>query len=258
MIAELSLTSERERARALIEACGLVFEDGFDVMAGVYADERLIATGARAANVLKMLAVAPDHQGGPVLGELVTALVMNGHRAGYESLFVYTRPESARSFRSLNFSLLACQDKAALLEYGPGFSRWLESKRALVRPGQNGAIVLNANPFTHGHGYLIENAAREVDWLYVFVVREEASAFPFEVRYRLVEQGLRHLNNAILLDTSRYLVSSAILFPEKRRPGGAYPDGTRPHLVCEPDRPPLWHRPALCRQRAGMRPDQEL
>jgi [citrate (pro-3S)-lyase] ligase len=209
VIAELTLDSERRSARALIEASGLAFEDGADVMVGLYEDERLVATGSRAGNVLKMLAVTPDRQGGPALGELVTELVMNGRRAGHESLFVYTRPEYAVSFQSLNFFLLARQEKAALLEYGGGLGKWLESKRGLVRSGANGAVVVNCNPFTLGHLYLIETAARQVDNLYVFVVREDRSAFPFEVRRRLVEQGARHVPNAIVLDTSRYIVSAA-------------------------------------------------
>lgn len=209
MIVELGLNSERKMAQALIEANGLVFEEGVDVMYGLYENEQLVATGSRAGNVLKMLAVAPEHQGGSVLGELVTELVMSGQRAGHESLFVYTKPEFVSSFQALNFTLLAHQEKVALLEYGQGLAKWLESKRDLVRPGLNGAVVVNCNPFTNGHLYLIENAAQRVDNLYVFVVKEDRSIFSFDVRYRLVEQGVKHIANTILLDTSRYIVSGA-------------------------------------------------
>jgi [citrate (pro-3S)-lyase] ligase len=205
----MTLNSERKMARALIEASGLVFEDNIDVMVGIYEDERLVATGSRAGDILKMLAVTPDYQGGSTLGELVTELVMNGQRDGYESLFIYTKPEYAVSFQSLNFFLLASQEKVALLEYGKGLATWLASKKELVRSGLNGAIVVNCNPFTNGHRYLIENAARQVENLYIFVVREDRSVFPFDVRYRLVEQGVRHIPNVILLDTSRYIVSGA-------------------------------------------------
>ena len=92
MIVELALNSERREARRLIEASGLTFEDRVDVMVGLYEDGRLVATGSREGGVLKMLAVAPDYQGGPALGELVTELVTNGRRAGHESLFVFTKP----------------------------------------------------------------------------------------------------------------------------------------------------------------------
>jgi [citrate (pro-3S)-lyase] ligase len=43
-------------------------------------------------------------------------------------------------------------------------------------------------------------------------VREDRSAFPFEVRRRLAEEGTRHLGNVVVLDTSRYAVS-ALTFP---------------------------------------------
>ena len=209
MIVELALKSERKMAQELIKASGLAFEDNVEVMYGMYENEQLVATGSRAGNILKMLAVAPEHQGGSVLGELVTELVMNGQRAGHDSLFVYTKPEFIFSFQSLNFTLLANQEKVALLEYGKGLSKWLESKQELVRTGLNGAVVVNCNPFTNGHLYLIENAAQRVDNLYIFVVKEDRSVFPFDVRYRLVEQGVRHIPNVIQLDTSRYIVSGA-------------------------------------------------
>ena len=45
-----------------------------------------------------------------------------------------------------------------------------------------GAIVMNCNPFTLGHLYLIEYAAKEVDKLFIFVVEEDASFFSFDDR----------------------------------------------------------------------------
>ena len=89
----------------------------------------------------------------------------------------------------MNFSLLASGGRAALLEYGRGLQRYLEANRALVREGANGAVVMNGNPFTLGHRHLVEEAARRVDTLYVFVVREDRSAFSFDVRLRLVREG---------------------------------------------------------------------
>jgi len=72
-----------------------------------------------------------------------------------------------------------------------------------------GAVVLNGNPFTLGHQYLVETAAGQVERLFVFVVREEGSTFPFAARYRMAEEGTRHLANVVVLDTSRYAVSAA-------------------------------------------------
>jgi [citrate (pro-3S)-lyase] ligase len=73
-------------------------------------------------------------------------------------------------------------------------------------------VVVNCNPFTLGHRHLIAEAARRVETLFVLVVREDRSAFPFEARLRLVREGTRDLPNVRVLDTGRYAVS-AITFP---------------------------------------------
>lgn len=209
MIAELTSGTDIAAARDLIERNGLSFEEGFDELFGIHELGRLVAVGARNGNTLKMLAVEPTHQGGALLGDIVTALVTRGLAAGFESLFIFTKPEHALTFQSLNFTLLASQGQAALLEYGNGLQRWLNSLRSLVKPGQNGAVVMNCNPFTLGHRHLVETAVRLVDRLYLFVVREERSVFPFHVRFRLVREGVADLGNVVVLDTAQYAVSSA-------------------------------------------------
>ena len=210
MTGAVPLLSERDRleARKLIESEGLRFETDADDIVGLYDGERLVATGSRAGYVLKMLAIAPSQQGGDALGELVTLLMQRGMDAGHETFFVYTRPEHAPSFERLNFRLLVTHGMAALLEIGLGIREYLDTHRALVRPGRNGAIVVNGNPFTLGHLHLAETAARRVDHLYLFVVREDRSVFPFAARLRLAREATAHLPNVLVLETSRYAVSA--------------------------------------------------
>lgn len=212
MVTGLLSSADRRKARAFIEAQGLRFESTFDDLVGIHEGRSLVAVGARDGNVLKMLAIEPSHQSGGLLGELVTELIRLGTAAGHEALFVYTKPEHAGSFEQLNFSLLASHGRAALLEYGGHLTRYLEANRHLVRRGSNGAVIMNCNPFTRGHRYLVEESAQRVDTLYLFVVREDRSSFPFEVRLRLVREGTRDLPNVLVLGTSYYAVS-AITFP---------------------------------------------
>src|SRR5208283_3870000 len=78
------------------------------------------------------------------------------------------------------------------------------------RPGEKvGGIVLNANPFTLGHRYLVEQAARACDWLHVFVVKEDASMFSYADRYGLVAAGVRGIGNLTLYPGSDYIISRA-------------------------------------------------
>lgn len=212
MVTALAFAPDMREARTFIEANGLAFEEPFDDLVGIHDGGNLVAVGARDGNILKMFAVAPAHQGGPLLGELVTELVQRGFAAGHDSFFVFTKPEYAPSFEALNFSLLASHGRVALLEYGGGFERWLASCHPLVRKGRNGAAVMNCNPFTLGHRHLAEEAARACDHLYLFVVREERSTFPFAARMRMVREGVAHIGNCTALDTSAYAISH-VTFP---------------------------------------------
>jgi [citrate (pro-3S)-lyase] ligase len=195
-------------ARELIESQGLRFEPEFDDLAGIFENGRLVACGARDGYILKMIAIAPSHQGSDALGELVTKLILSAIAAGHDTVFVFTTPQNARSFEALNFRLLATHGQAALLEHGPGLKEYIAGHAEQIAEGHNGAVVINGNPFTLGHLHLVASAATQVDRLYLFVVREDRSAFPFAARLRLAEQATAHLANLTVLDTSRYAVSA--------------------------------------------------
>lgn len=51
-----------------------------------------------------------------------------------------------------------------------------------------GAIVMNCNPFTFGHLYLVECSLQHCDFLIVFVVQEDKSDFPFVDRIELAKK----------------------------------------------------------------------
>lgn len=75
-----------------------------------------------------------------------------------------------------------------------------------------GCIVMNCNPFTLGHRYLIEYASARVDYLYIFVVEENKSYFPFADRFELVKKGTADLKNVIVLPSGKFIIS-ATTFP---------------------------------------------
>ncbi len=203
------LTSrERAEARRLVESQGLSYE-ACDEVVGIYEQGRLVATAARAGEVLKLFAIDEAYQGGEALGCLIDALKDLARADGRDVLLVFTRPGQASSFAACNFRLLASCREAALLELGGGLEAYLSAHAALRRPGANGAVVVNGNPFTLGHLRLVETAAARVDTLYVFVVREDRSVFPFEARRVMAQDATAHLPNVVLLDTSRYAVSAA-------------------------------------------------
>ena len=77
----------------------------------------------------------------------------------------------------------------------------------LFTKGKVGAIVMNCNPFTKGHRYLIEYASSQVDVLFIFVVEEDQSDFSFSDRFHMVKMGTCDLDNVYVLPSGKYIIS---------------------------------------------------
>lgn len=73
--------------------------------------------------------------------------------------------------------------------------------------GKAGAIVMNCNPFTLGHQYLIEKALSFVDILYLFIVEEDKSKFTFQDRIEMVRRGIKQYHRVILLPSGKFILS---------------------------------------------------
>ena len=76
-----------------------------------------------------------------------------------------------------------------------------------------GSIVMNCNPFTKGHRYLIEEALKKVDYLIIFVVEENKSLFSFNTRFKCVVEGTSDLKNVIVVPSGNFILSNQT-FPE--------------------------------------------
>lgn len=76
-----------------------------------------------------------------------------------------------------------------------------------------GSIVMNCNPFTYGHRYLIEEALEKVDFLIIFVVEEDRSLFSFEERFAMVWDGTKDLKNIMVVPSGPFILSQTT-FPE--------------------------------------------
>lgn len=88
---------------------------------------------------------------------------------------------------------------------------YVKSVEGMIKSGSNGAIVMNCNPYTRGHDYLINEARKQVDWLYVFVVEEDKSFFPFTDRYNLVKANTSNYDNVIVIPSGRLILSADTL-----------------------------------------------
>lgn len=176
----------------------------------VWDEGQLIATGSRQENILKCIAVDEFRQGEGLTATVLTQLRQDAFADGHKHLFLYTKPKNQFMFSSLFFYPVAKTDQVLLMEDKPdGIRSFLDSLPAAQATGRIGAVVMNCNPFTKGHRYLIESAAKDCDHLYVFILSEDKSQFPAADRLALVRAGTADLQNITVLPTGPYLISSA-------------------------------------------------
>lgn len=194
---------------AFLNRCGLRDEQNTDYTV-LYQDEeeKILACGSLRGNTLMQIAVSPEAEGmglcALIVSELISAAILRGDR----HLFLYTKPKNDRLFAGLGFYPIVSTDDILLMENRrSGFSSFLEGLPHLG--GRVGAVVCNCNPFTLGHRHLIETAASECDYVLVFVVSEDLSLFPADIRYELVRSGTTQLKNVHVVRSGDYLVSRA-------------------------------------------------
>lgn len=202
-----------EEAESLIKQCGLTVTKDVDYTMGLFDDRILIATGSIKGDMLQMLAVSPEYQGHDFAAMVVLHLVKYAVKNGITTLHLFTKPEKADMFIPMGFKNVAMiRPYTALMEWGkPGIEEFCSRLRETAYSGA-AALVMNCNPFTLGHKWIVNRAASENAHVFVLVVEEDASMFPFVHRIRLVREGTADLKNVTVIPGGRYVVSS-LTFP---------------------------------------------
>ena len=238
-ILELHPTIPRQRRQIemFLQTNGLRYDD-VDYYAAIVdeSSDEMIAGGGLKGSVIKCVAVADGHKGEAVANVIVSHLIAKANAEGCQCVKLYTKPDNRQLFESLSFRLIAESPNAILMETGVGGiekyseelrvkseelgvkseelgvkSEELKNDESVVSNARKpiGAIVMNANPFTLGHRFLVEQSSELVERLYVVVVREDCSMFSYNERKAMVSQGVRDIGNVVVVDGSDYAVSAA-------------------------------------------------
>ena len=197
---------------ALLQREGISRDGNLDYVCAMYDDhDDIIATGSCFGPTLRCFAVSSEHQGEGLLNEIISHLMEVQYARGNTHLFLYTKVNSAKFFGDLGFHEIARVDGTLVFMENrkTGFPNYLKNLEKTRKEGVSAALVMNANPFTLGHQYLVETAAKNCDTLHLFVLSEDASLVPFAVRKKLVQQGVAHIPNVVLHDSGPYIISSA-------------------------------------------------
>ena len=206
----LNLPDERAVLYKFLEQEGLVLGEDLDYAVCMEDDGRIIAAGCASGNILKCIAVNDEYQGEGLTNSIMTLLRLWVYHQGYESLFLFTKPRNREVFRNLGFFSLSETEDVLLMENREkGCEDYVSSLTRPEEQGRAGAIVMNCNPFTLGHRYLIEQACSSCDTVHLFILKEDLSIFPFEIRMDLVRRGTEDLQNLYIHEGRDYIISRA-------------------------------------------------
>ena len=227
-----------EKLKKFLDSCALKYDERLEHSICLLEDNEILATGSLDGSVLKCVAVSPGRKNEGFAARIVGELVSEAARRGRFHLFLFTKPENEELFSDLGFYPVAKTGHVLLMENKrQGVQQFATSLKgpegaAGGTPEGTGAIVVNCNPFTRGHLYLIETASKQCGLLYLFVVSENKSRFSTETRLELVRLGTAHLPNVRICPTGPYLVSAAT-FPDyflKDEPGAVSPQALNTEL----------------------------
>ncbi|MDD3171852.1 MAG: [citrate (pro-3S)-lyase] ligase [Bacilli bacterium] len=215
LVKEAILDIEKERVSKFLEKYDLEYEKNIDCTLYIEDNDEVIATISSSKYIIKDLAIASNYQGENLANYLISQLfsILSKRRIFYYQVF--TKPENKKIFIDLNFQEIITVDNTCLLETKnfniiDVLTRIKEEYKIVTT--NNGVIVVNANPFTNGHLYLITEAAKNHSQVIVFVLEEDLSFFSFDERFYLVKEGTKHLKNVVVIPSTKYIISS-LTFP---------------------------------------------
>ena len=204
-------TFRLQKVKTFLEKMGLDYSSDVEVFVIAQEDDAIVACGGLAGRVLKNIAIDETMQGEGVALSLMSELLKVAYADGRDELFLFTKPEYEEVFEACGFKLIdGAAGKVILMENRYNIEAYKNRLHKLRHSGEVvGSIVMNCNPFTLGHRYLVEQACVRSFWVHLFVVKEDASYFSFKERYRLICQGLGHLENLTIHEGSDYIISKA-------------------------------------------------
>lgn len=206
---------------ALLASRGLREPGGERLILGLFEGDELVATGSRVGDTLQGFAVKSTHDGEGLLARLVTELLNEAlAEPSLPNVRVFTKTDTAHTFAALGFAEVMRTPHVTLLEWRRVFQAHvagLEKLASSLSPVEGvGAVVMNANPVTRGHMHLVKTAAAECGRLFVFVVEEERSVFPFAARLNMVKAAVSAMadnmadeSKIVVVPGGPYIISSA-------------------------------------------------
>ena len=196
---------EKKIVEKFLKDFDINYEKDVDYTLAAFDGDKIVGTGSAAGRVLKCFAIDETYQGMGITNTIITRLIAYQYERGESHLFIFTKPKNIKIFSDFGFSLVEETEDVALLDNK--IEELHKILKSMEDDRESGAIVINANPMTKGHLYLIETARKMTDLLHVFMVEEDGSTFPYEFRYKIVAEEVSKFDNVILHRGNDYIIS---------------------------------------------------
>lgn len=209
----LSLTATKKKVESFLLSQGLRMEN-LDRYFGIFdMNDNLVGGGGLQENVVKCIALSESTRNESLTNPLMSRIREAAMADGHYDLLLFTKPENQRIFESLAFHTVGKADKALLLESNPrgisGYCKKLSGILPQSKESRNGVIVMNCNPLTKGHMFLIEAAAKQVDFLFIIPVMEGDSEYSYAERTAMMKAATKDIRNTAVCPGSQYSISQA-------------------------------------------------
>lgn len=170
----------------------------------------IIATVSVKKNLIKFFYIDDKYQGEGLAIELINSALEEIIAKGYRSYFVFTKAKNENIFTSLSMDLIEKTEDVVLLEGGFfKYADWIENIKTDLDKDEYNAIVMNANPLTLGHEYLVDKALYDARDLIIFVLEEDASYFSTNDRYEIVKKHYQDNDRVHVYKSGPYIISRA-------------------------------------------------
>ncbi|WP_153369264.1 nucleotidyl transferase family protein [Candidatus Phytoplasma sacchari] len=205
------ILKEEDLKKDLVEEYAVIFSNDKNEIAAFIG---------RYANNLRCLVVKKKFRQYNISNILVDFMSKRIYKLNFREIFVFTKFDNLNIFENLGFKSIFHNDKFCFLtnryDLFEKYLDYLSLNKIKLNHYKintfNSVIVMNSNPFTKGHYFLIQNAIKQSQFVYIILVREELSLFTYEQRREMVKLGIKDLKNVKIIEGSNYLISKNV-FP---------------------------------------------
>ena len=204
-------SSQRKNVENFLNNFSLKLDDDVEYTAAAIKNGEIIGTCSFAGNVLKCFAVKHEFQDEGIASKLLTHITDVEFDRGIYDTFIFTKHENKSIFEGMGYRSVYSTGSVILLEGGTAnVKKYVDNmaEKNHMSNNKKAAVVMNCNPFTNGHRYIVEKASSENEEVVVFIVEENRSVFPFDVRLDLAINGLSDLKNVKVIPGGKYIISS--------------------------------------------------